>query len=154
MKKIADKGSSEAFIRQHIGYAGDDCLLWPYRASHRGYGFAVVNGVQKRASRWMCILAHGEPIPPRIEAAHNCGNPSCVNPTHLRWATPKENSDDKRRHGTAILGERNGKTNLTADDIRAIRAAPPNLNVLMDRYGVSKGALSKIRSGQRWGHVQ
>jgi hypothetical protein len=153
MKKIADKGSSEAFLRANLAYDGDECLPWPFRLTRTGYGYAVVGGVQKRASRWMCALAHGEPPTSRHEAAHSCGNPHCVNPKHLRWATPKQNSDDKRTHGTTIHGERNGKTKLTADDVRAIRAAPPDLNALMARYGVSKGCISKIRSGRRWEHV-
>lgn len=152
--KIAPKNSSEAFLRANVGYIGNDCLIWPYCCNDRGYGLAVVDGVQAHASRWMCRLAHGEPPSPTHEAAHSCGNPPCVNPNHLRWKTPKENSDDKTVHGTTIHGERNGKTTLTADDIRAIRAAPPDLAALVARYGVSKGCVSKIRGGQRWGHIQ
>lgn len=114
---------------------------------------AVVGGVQKRAHRWMCILAHGNPAI-GMEAAHSCGISQCVNPKHLRWATPAENSADKNLHGTDNRGERNGKTKLTAADIAAIRNAPPGLRALMDKYGISKGCVSKIRSGQRWGHVE
>lgn len=154
MKKIADKGSSESFLRAHVDHDGKDCLLWPFRARRTGYGLAVIGGIQKTASRWMCILAHGEPALPNLEAAHSCGNPACVNPKHLRWATPKENCSDKLAHGTENRGEQNGKTHLTEDDIRAIRAAPPDLVALMNRYGVSKGCISKIRNGQRWWYVR
>lgn len=153
MKRIAPKGSSEAFLRQHINWRGQECLIWPFRKVKAGYGLAVVCGAQKRASRWMCILAHGEPPAPNFHAAHSCGNPPCVNPKHLRWASSKENSADKIIHGTEIYGERNGKTKLTAQDVLAIRKAQPNLKALMDRYGVSKGCISKIRSGARWGHI-
>ncbi len=152
-KKIADKGACETFIRQHVTYKSDDCLLWPYGLNDKGYGLAVIDGEQKTASRWMCILAHGEPVQPRIYAAHSCGNPRCVNPSHLRWATHKENMADKRRHGTEVIGERNGRTTLTADDVLAIRAAPPVLKPLMERYGLSKGGISKIRHGKRWSHL-
>lgn len=150
MKKIAPKGSSEAFLRTHVSHDGEECLLWPYRTVSTGYGLAVIGGVQKRASRWMCILAHGEPPSCDHEAAHSCGVSRCVNPRHLRWATPQQNSADKVVHGTDNSGERNGKTRLTQADIAAIRAAPPHLKPLMERYGVSKGCISKIRSGQRW----
>lgn len=150
MKKIADKGSSEKFLRANIAYSGNECLMWPYRTVKAGYGFAVIGGVQKSASRWMCILAHGEPPSSDLYAAHSCGNPTCVNPRHLRWATAKENSDDMKLHGTTIAGARSGKTKLTAKDVLAIRAAPPDLIALMKTYGVSKGCLSKIRSGVRW----
>lgn len=152
MKKIAPKGSSEAFLRGHKDWTGEECLLWPYRTVPTGYGLAVVGGVQKRASRWMCILAHGEPPSSRHEAAHNCGNARCVNPKHLRWATPAENSSDKLIHGTHNRGERSGKTRLTQEDVQFIKSAPPDLVSLMSRYGVSKGCISKIRSGRRWAH--
>ena len=153
-KKIADKGASEIFLRKNVGAISDDCILWPYGKTKRGYGLAVINGKQKHASTWMCILAHGEPVFPRNNAAHNCGNPSCVNPAHLRWATHKENMGDKRIHGTENIGERNGKTSITEEDVRAIRSAAPDLSVLMEEYGLSKHGISKIRGGKRWGHVQ
>lgn len=149
-KRIAPKGSSEAFIRAHTNYDGDNCLMWPFRVRKTGYGLAVVGGVQTLASRWMCILAHGEPSDPRMEAAHFCGNPGCVNPRHLRWATAKENCADKLRHGTTTRGERSPRTRLTPEDVEEIRNAPPDLAALMKRFGVSKGCISKIRSGRRW----
>lgn len=148
--KIAAKGSSEAFLRAHVAYDSDECLLWPFKRTKAGYGLAVVSGVQKRASRWMCILAHGEPPSPQHQAAHECGNPPCVNPRHLRWDTHEGNQADRPRHGTDNRGAHNGKTRLTAEDVAAIRAAPSDLQALMDRYGMSKGGISKIRSGARW----
>src|SRR5687768_6151405 len=105
-------GAGEAFLRQHVNYQSDECLIWPYRVNRLGYAHAVIGGVPKVASRWMCILAHGEPDALRTEAAHSCGNPSCVNPRHLRWASHRENMMDKNRHGTSNIGERNGKTVL------------------------------------------
>lgn len=154
MKKIADKRSSEAFLRANVGFGSDECLDWPYRLVPAGYGLAVIGGIQKRASRWMCILAHGEPPFSGAHAAHSCGRPCCVNPRHLRWATAKENSADKEAHGTQVRGERSGKTHLTKSDILAIRSAPPDLIALMKKYRVSKGCISKIRSGARWSHIQ
>lgn len=151
MKTIAPKGSSEAFLRAHVDHKGQDCLLWPFRRIASGYGLAVIGGVQKHASRWMCELVHGAPPFLRAEAAHACGNAGCVNPEHLRWATGKQNCADKLLHGTHNRGERSGKAKLTAEDVAAIRAAPADLRALMARYGVSKGCISKVRSGQRWG---
>jgi hypothetical protein len=154
MKKTAPKGSSEAFLRAHLRDHTDKCILWPFKLRPSGYGLAVLASVQMHAHRWACILAHGAPPNDEYHAAHSCGHPSCINPDHLRWATPKENSDDRYNHGTIIYGEKSGKTALTADDIRAIRAAPPDLKYLMGRYGVSKGCISKIRSRQRWPHIK
>lgn len=153
-KKIADKGSSEAFLRKHLDTSVTYCILWPYRLTSAGYGLAVINGKQMSASRWMCVLAHGEPTPPRDHAAHLCGNPSCVNPNHLKWKTHRENMLDRLEHGTENIGENNGRTTLTEEDVRAIRAAPPALKPLMEKYGMSKHGISKIRGRKRWGHVK
>src|SRR3546814_17546473 len=50
--------------------------------SDRGYGLAVIDGKQRAASLCMCVLAHGEPVGDRDQAAHKCGPPKCVNPRH------------------------------------------------------------------------
>lgn len=153
-KKIADKRSSEAFILAHVSHQGKDCLLWPFRLRTSGYGLAVLDGKQMHAHRWMAILAHGAPSPDRPHAAHNCGNRACVNPLHLRWATDKENASDRKIHGTMIYGDKSGKTSLTEADVREIRASDKPLNELAETFGVSRGCISKIRSRQRWPHVQ
>lgn len=152
-KKIAPFGSSERFLRSLIGSKETRCIPWPFRTDRLGYGLATIGGVQRRANNWVCRLAHGEPYLIWKHAAHRCGNPSCVNPNHLRWATHAENMADKNRHGTSNHGERNGKTRLTAEDVLAIRAAPPVLAPLMEKYGMSRHGISKIRSGKRWSHI-
>lgn len=154
--KIAKKGATQEFLRQHVGHTGDECVLWPFARNAAGYGLAVINGHQTIASRWMCVLAHGEPPKENSQAAHTCGNGNlgCVNPNHLKWKSPKENTADKFTHGTINRGERNGKTTISEDDVRAIRAAPPDLLPLMEKYKLSKSCISKIRGGRRWGHVK
>jgi hypothetical protein len=96
---------------------------------------------------------NGEPPSPQHHAAHNCGNASCVNPYHIRWATPSENQADRVEHGTSNRGERNGQTALTEDQVREIRALD---RVISDdeismRYGVSKSSILNILHGKTWG---
>lgn len=86
------------FLITNANYKGEQCLEWPFRGRDKdGYGRC---GQGPRAHRVMCTLAHGDPPFERAEAAHRCGNASCVNPTHIRWATHKENENDKYLHGT------------------------------------------------------
>lgn len=148
----ATAGDPEQYIRDHLNYQGNGCLWWPYGTNNKGYGLACIGGVQKTASLWMCILVNGEPPEAGMVAAHDCGNGhlGCIHPKHIRWKTHRENMQDKKEHGTEIYGERNGKTKLTEQDVRAIRAAPPHLDLLMKKYGMSKHGISKIRSGKRW----
>lgn len=146
-------GATEDFLRQHVDASTDDCIEWPYSKNEKGYGLAVIGGKQRGAHNWMCRLAHGEPFMKWRHAAHRCGNPGCVNPRHLRWATHRENMLDKEMHGTVNRGERNGKTTLTEEDVIAIRNAPKWLKPLCDKYGMSRHAISRIRAGKRWAHV-
>ena len=90
------------WLKNHASHSGKKCLLWPFGKFANGYGQVCIKRVNKVASREMCVLAHGEPPSPEHEAAHSCGNGhlGCVNPRHLRWATPTENASDKSLHRT------------------------------------------------------
>lgn len=151
--KVRYHGETEVFLRSHVGTTEQGCIEWPYAKNDKGYGFAVVNGKQRGAHNWMCRLAHGEPFSIWRHAAHRCGNPGCINPNHLRWATAAENAADRRKHGTENIGENSGRTTLTEADVRAIRAAPPFYKPLMEKYGLSRDGISKIRGGKRWTHI-
>jgi len=87
-----------------LPYDGDDCLAWPYATDQDGYGLGEIDGKVRRAHRYICALAHGEPPTPKHEAAHSCGNGhlGCVNPGHLRWATCLENQRERWEHARAI----------------------------------------------------
>lgn len=80
-------------------HRGQNCLPWPFARSD-GYGFVQFEGQTMRAARAVCLVVHG-PAPHKREAAHRCGNASCVNPKHIYWATSADNKADMVRHGTA-----------------------------------------------------
>ena len=105
----------------------------------------------------MCILRHGEPDYPELEAAHSCGcgHEGCVNPNHLRWATRVQNAADKEAHGTVIRGEDVNSAKLTAADVRAIRSLHyvRTSAELAEMYGVSQGHISRIQCGVNWAHL-
>lgn len=71
----------------HIGTNGDRPVIRP------------PGGVQRRVSHIM-LEREGSERPSQIhQAAHKCDNPYCIRPSHLWWATPKENMQDASRKG-------------------------------------------------------
>jgi len=150
LKKIADKGAPEAFIKANVGYNEKNCLEWPFGKNKAGYGLATIDRKQSLASRWMCFVAYGRPPTSQHEAAHSCNNPGCVNPKHLRWDTRQGNQADRVEHGTHNFGERNGKTRLNADDVHIIRNDSSTAEALALRYNVSKRCIWAIKRGTRW----
>ena len=91
------------------------------------------------------------------QAAHSCGHgdEGCVNPSHLRWATPQENSDDMVLHGTQACGEKNGWSKLTASQVREIRGLKGEMpqRAVAERFGTSQSNVSLIHLGRAWSHL-
>lgn len=137
----------------------DQCLLWPFGVNEKGYGRLSSGGKTLRASRVVLHLAVGPPPTDRHVAAHTpdiCHNPRCVNPKHLRWATPKSNSADKVIDGTQARGEQTPPAKLTDDEAAQIKAralAGENQRALAEEFRISQSAVSSIKLGKTRRHL-
>lgn len=95
----------------------------------------------------------GNPPSPLHEVAHRDGVPSNNHWRNLRWATRKENSDDRFIHGTMLLGETGTKAILKEPDVLSIRrrfklGLPAK--GLATEYGVCANTIYAITSGRNW----
>lgn len=153
--KTTPPGKALAWLLNHVCHASAECLAWPFSNYHGGYGHMRVNGEYTGAHRVMCQLAHGEPIGEKSQVAHSCGNPACVNPRHLRWATRQENEADKLIHGTDNRGAKHGMSKLTDDNVREIRALKGVMRQrdIAARFSIAQGTVSEIQAGKRWTHI-
>ena len=145
-------GETKAFLDRLPTQATEDCIEWPFGKTRAGYGRLQIDGVEIYAHRYASEMANGKP-PKGTYAAHKCGNPSCVNPAHLYWATPAENSADKLLHGTSQRGERHGHALLTEENVREILSLKGLVSQrkLADRFGVTQPTISDIHTGRTWG---
>jgi hypothetical protein len=134
------------WLRDHVAHKGKRCLHWPFgRNKKTGHGKVLFRGSTISASRAMCILAHGDPPTPKHQAAHSCGkaHEGCVNPQHLRWALPFENSEDRVRHGTA--------KQLTSSQREEIKELAKYMThaAIARQYGFAQSSISHFLSGKR-----
>ena len=151
---VRREGRNITWLKSHIKFAGDDCLNWPFGLNAYGYGSLRVDGKSRPANRVMCELAHGAPPHTSMQAAHQCGNPACVNPQHLRWATPIENNADKRAHGTVIQGADHPHAKLTELEVLDVLKRLDSgeaVKLVASRYSVSWMCIDRIRTGKTWG---
>lgn len=149
-----DYRAAQRFFEQAtLHQESTDCLIWPFSRNAAGYGLVSLQGRSRIASRAICARVHGPPPSPKHEAAHNCGNGAggCVNPLHIEWKSPKENTQDKVRHGTHNRGHKNPGAKLSPEAVAFIREnrktrAIPQRD-LAKMYGVCVGAVNLAGRG-------
>jgi hypothetical protein len=155
-KTRADDGEPDKWLRAHVEFDGDESQIRPFARGRDGRG-RTASEIAPQAHRAMCILVHGEPPSPAHEAAHACGkgHEGCINPKHLRWATPSENSGDRWIHGTEIHGAQTWNAKLTAADVVEIRSLRGSLSQreLGERYGVDRETIGDAQRRVTWKHV-
>ena len=138
----------------------DTCWLWQGAVNRRGYGSIQTAGKgSKRVAthRLSYQLAYGD-IPDGLFVCHKCDVPNCVNPEHLWLGTHEQNMEDMRRKGRAsreaVKGTQNGKSLLTEDQVRYIRASKLGHAALGRQLGVSPNCIRGVRTGRTWSHVK
>jgi hypothetical protein len=143
---IKGKGKTANWLRDHLDYPHDYCLIWPFSKDSRvGRGMMAINGQHGWAHRFMCELAHGPAPEGKPQAAHNCGNghKGCVNPRHLSWKSNSENQIDRVRHDRVKRYEKRiGFTPYQINEIRAQYASGNFTQMqLAERFGCSLGTI-------------
>lgn len=117
----------------------------------------VKDGIKKtvRLHQIMCEAFHGPAPSPKHEVAHVDGIRTHVWARNLRWATRKENHQDKKAHGTNAQGDRHGRV-VVPDALVPMIAAEYvkgssdfGLKALAKKYGCSIQPIHDIVTGQR-----
>lgn len=129
-----------------------DCLLWTGYAVHGKYPQWNVGGKVQPARRVVYEMVHGY-VPKKLQIGTTCGCDLCVQPGHLvarsRVAVMRGKPLDLARK-LKIARSKRAKSELTIDDVRAIRASTATGVEIDAQYGFSAGFASRIRAGLVW----
>ena len=103
--------------------------------------------------RLVCEAFHGPGLEGQ-EVAHSNGIRSDNRSENLRWATRKENMNDKLAHGTAQRGEKNPKSKLNEAQVMEIRSNPEIALIdFAEKYSVDISCVWKARHRRTWKHI-
>jgi hypothetical protein len=110
--------------------------------------------------RWcvhqLVMLAFRGPAPDGMVVCHEDNTPGHDWLSNLRYDTQAGNLADRKKFGTEIIGERNGRAILDTVDVAAIRAHPisrGSAQKLAARFGVSPETIRAITTRRLWKHV-
>lgn len=90
------------------------------------------------------------------QCLHGTRGKQCNDVDNLSWGSAQDNSDDKYRDGTMARGERQGNSQLSAEDIAEIfslRAAGLKQREIGEVSGISQAHVSRILLKQSWAHL-
>lgn len=145
-------------MEKYIARKPNGCWEWTAFRTSLGYGKVRAGGHAPRfgplllAHRAMWEMTNG-PIPAGLCVLHQCDNPPCVNPSHLRLGTKAENSREAVERGLMPRGNDRWNAKLTPKLVRQIRAAAGSQREIATHLGVSQQTVSKVRRGLSWGWV-
>lgn len=141
-----------SFLESALHSETDSCIVWPYSLAN---GYPQITIEKRSCGAHIIVLERTVGSRPKgKEAAHSCGVSGCINPRHLRWATPVENAADRRIHGTENLGTRNHFAKITEIEVLAIRSDPRFQSVIADEYNITQAHVSEIKARKKWGWLE
>ena len=147
--RLRQSGSlQDRFFSRFVKLA-NGCWQWRSHTDKDGYG--ILPGAHRsiRAHR-LSYEIHKGAIPEGMIVCHRCDNPGCVNPDHLLVGTQKDNAQDALRKGRHYVGEKNGRSKLTEENVKEILTSELNDRQLADKFGVTRSTISSVRRGKSW----
>jgi len=105
-KRFRSREEDVYFFLKHVKDVDSGCSEWFASLNPAGYGlfWDKNNGKMVLAHRFSYELFVGE-IPKGLLVRHDCDNPKCVNPKHLRLGTYADNAKDRKKRGRTVRGK-------------------------------------------------
>jgi hypothetical protein len=159
----ARQGEARAWLERHLESINDwsptECVLWPFSTnggSGGRYPQVNIDGRVLRVTRYVFAELAGRPLARGEVIRHSCDEPRCVNGWHFSTGSQFDNVQDMLQRQRQACGERNGRAQLTEEQVRDIRALAREHDLRRDvafvarAYGVSPAALTLVLKGETW----
>ncbi len=153
------KGSLTERFWSFVQKSEDGCWSWTGTKCTKGYGLISVGHKGQIKAHRLSWEIHYGPIPEGLCALHRCDVRDCTRPDHLFLGTRKDNMDDmfSKKRNVVALGEKNGMSKLTANDIPIIRSLFRSRKFsqreIGEQFGVSGCLVWRIMNGRAWRHI-
>ena len=130
----------------------DACWEWIASKNMSGYGQIMMPGGRPMlASRFAMLITHGT-IPDGYDVLHQCDNPPCVRPDHLKFGTHTDNMREMVARKRRLRGHV-----LVASQVIEIRSinpqTPSERREVAALFGVSAGTVKNIVERKSWDQV-
>jgi HNH endonuclease len=141
----------EARLRMRIEVDPDtNCWNWTGAKVGNGYGYMWLFGGPKYTHRVSAMLFLDFELSSPLWILHDCDNPRCCNPRHLRAGTRSDNIAD------AVARGRVGRGKLDIGDVVEIKRLLTlgyTHAAIAAEFGVTTSMIGQIRRGESWAHV-
>lgn len=125
MKELIDLIFDVAIPEPNTG-----CWLWELDVSGDGYGRFNYRSQSVAAHRLAWSAVNGD-IPPGMVVRHDCDQPLCVNPGHLRVGTHVDNMADRAKRGRGRWGSLSAEQIDRAIGMRRRKMTFPQIAVVL-----------------------
>ncbi len=88
-----------------------------------------------------------------IVIRHMCDNKLCINPDHLLEGTHQDNVADRVSRNRSAIGENNGRSKLTKDEVMYIKHSPERQYILAKQFNVDRKVIYDIKNNITWKHI-
>lgn len=129
------------------------CREWTGTINNHGYAWLSVGNKRGNIGRHILGLKPGD----GKVMMHTCDNPRCVEPSHLRVGTTRENQADKVAKRRLAFGERQGGAVLTEAIVRDIRARWKrgwSVGLIRRVLKLNYQTVLSVVDGRNWRHVK
>lgn len=127
---------------------------------NKGYKYVTLylNGVPRSwAVHQLILLTFFGPMPDGQEVRHLNDTPADNRLENLEYGTRKQNAEDAVGRGRSNKGEKHPRCKLSEADAREIIRLVAEEGVravhLVERFGVTAGAISMLLNGKSWSHL-